>query len=130
MLTTILRLIGVVASGPYDGDFRGALIQALTKRGFKVTDGPSEGMDVLVTATIRMEDGGKGSGSMANISFARAVIQVEVKNVAKNQILANLDESKKDGSRNKAEAERRVVRALAKKLSNKVGVKIEKAMLR
>lgn len=121
--------VGVVATGPYNGDFRGALIEGLAKRGFKTSDGESADMDVLVTATIRIEDAGKGTGRMEGIRFARGVIRVEIKNVAKNEILGSIDESRKDGSRNREEAERRVVRALAKKLSNKIGAKIEKAML-
>lgn len=122
--------VGVVANGPYADDFRGDLIEGLSRRGFKVSEGEAEDMDVLVTATIRMEDGGKGTGRMANTHFARGVIQVEIKNVAQGKVLASLDESKKDGSRTQEEAERRVVRALSKTLTNKVGARIEKAMLR
>ncbi|MEZ4271266.1 MAG: LPP20 family lipoprotein [Myxococcota bacterium] len=122
--------IAVHATGPYDGDFRSVLIGALTKRGYKVTEGSADGMDVLVTATIRMEDGGKGTGRQASYDFARGVIHVEVKNVAQNKILDSMTESRKEGHRNLAEAERRAVRALAKTISTKVGAKVEQAMLR
>ena len=122
--------VGVFANGPYTTDFRGALIDALTKRGYKVSDDQRDGMDVLVTATIRIEDGGKGTGRRINTHFARGVIQVEVKNVAQNKVLASINESRKEGHRSKNEAERRAVRNLAKKISKKVGSRIEQAMLR
>ena len=122
--------IGVVAEGPYDGDFRSALIEGLTKRGYKVTEGASDGMDVVVNAVIRMEDGGKGTGRRKSMHFARGVIQVEVKNGAQGKILGSMSESRKEGHRSKDEAERRAVRKLAKKLIQKVGAKIEATMMR
>lgn len=123
--------VGVRADGPYDTDFRGALIQGLTSRGYKVTDLSQEAegaMDVLVTATIRVEDGGAGTGTAASMRFARGVIQVEVKNVASNKILASFSESRKEGNRSKEEAERRAVRLLATKIVSEVGGKIDATM--
>ena len=123
--------IAVVAEGTdYEGDFRGAMIEGLTNKGYKVFDGASEEADVLVTATIRLEDGGSGTGRQANYKFARCVIQVEVKNVAKDTVLTSLNESRKEGHRNLEEAERRSVRKLATKIINKVAAKVESAMLR
>ena len=123
--------VGVRTAGPYDADFRGALIQGLTTRGYRVTDlsQAMEGdMDVLVSANIRVEDGGAGTGSASSTFFARGVIQVEVKNVAQNKILASFSESRKEGSRSKEEAERRAVRTLAGKISSEVGSKIDATM--
>ncbi|HET6347384.1 MAG TPA: LPP20 family lipoprotein, partial [Myxococcota bacterium] len=123
--------VGVKAQGPYDTDFRGALIQGLTSRGYKVNDlsqEPEGVMDVLVSATIRVEDGGAGTGTAAATHFARGVIQVEVKNVAQNKIIGSFNESRKEGSRNKEEAERRSVRNLASKIVSEVGAKIDATM--
>lgn len=122
-------MVGVVADGPYSDDFRGALIDALTSRGYKIADGPdAAGLDVLVSAMIRMEDGGAGTGIAASMKFARGVIQVEVKNMSQGKIIGSFNESRKEGHRNLDEAERRVVRELAKKLSMKVGGKIDDTM--
>jgi hypothetical protein len=122
--------VGVQVSGPYDQDFRGALIDGLAQKGWKVSDGGADGMDVLVTATIRMEDGGAGSGRLADVRYARGVVQVEVKNVAAGKILGSFNESRKEGHKSKDEAERRAVRELAKKLVQQVGAKIENTMTR
>jgi hypothetical protein len=122
--------VGVFAEGPYDGDFRTAIIEGLSKRGFKVTDGEADGMDVLIKAVIRIEDGGKGSGPAASLHFARGVIQVEVKNASTSKVLGAFNESRKEGHRNLEEAERKAVRELAKKLVGQVGDKINTAMMR
>ncbi len=119
--------VGVQADGPYADDFRGALVDALTKRGYKIADG-NDGLDVLVSAVIRMEDGGAGTGRAANMKFARGVIQIELKDVAAGKLIGSLSDSRKEGHRSREEAERRVVRELAKKLSTKVGGKIDDAM--
>ncbi len=122
--------VGVTAEGPYASDFRTALVQGLTQRGYEVSevDGSSSGLDVLITANIRIEDGGKGTGSAASISFARGVVQLDVKNVAKKKSIAAMNESRKEGHRSREEAERRVVRQLGSELVNKVGAKIDDAM--
>lgn len=123
--------IGVKADGPYAEDFRGALVEGLTKRGYLVTDlssGEDGELDVLIAATIRIEDGGKGTGSAASTHFARGVIQVEVKNVGQAKVIAAMNESRKEGHRSKDEAERRVVRQLGSQLVSKVGGKIDAAM--
>lgn len=122
--------VGVTAEGPYASDFRTALVQGLTQRGYEVSevDGDSSGLDVLITANIRIEDGGKGTGSAASISFARGVVQLDVKNVAKKKSIAAMNESRKEGHRSREEAERRVVRQLGSELVNKVGAKIDDAM--
>ncbi len=122
--------IGVFADGPYDGDFRSALIQGLSKRGYKVTDGSADGMDLVIYAKIRIEDGGKGTGRQASYDFARAVIQIEIKDPATSKILGSISDSRKEGHRNLEEAERRAVRAMGKKLVGKIGAQVEKAMLR
>ena len=83
---------------------------------------------MLITATIRIEDGGKGTGLAAAISFARGVVQLDVKNVAKGRSIAAMNESRKKGHRSHEKAERRVVRQLANKLVNKVGSRINDAM--
>ena len=123
--------VGVRAQGPFDSDFRGALIQGLTERGYKVSDlanEPATGMDVLVSATIRVEDAGQGTQSASGMVFARGVVQVEVKNVAENKILASFNESRKEGSRSKDEAQRRAVRNLVGQIVNDVGGKIDATM--
>ncbi|MBI3179844.1 MAG: hypothetical protein HYZ27_09305 [Deltaproteobacteria bacterium] len=123
--------IGVQALGRYEDDFRGAFIQALTKRGYKVTDlaeGDPGSLDVLICANIRIEDEGKGLGDAAHLAFARAVVLGEVKNVAQGKVIAAFDERKREGHRNLDEAERKAVRGLATIISNKAGAKIDSAM--
>lgn len=123
--------VGVRTEGPYDVDFRGALIQGLASRGYKVTDlsqAAAGEMDVLVSANIRVEDIGAGASSAGSTFYARGVIQVEVKNLAQNKVLASFSESRKEGSRSKEEAERRAVRQLAGKVSSEVGGKIDATM--
>lgn len=120
--------IAVVADGPYAEDFRSALMEGLTRRGYKVSDETDGEVDVLIQATIRIEDGGKGTGSASSTSFARGVIQLEVKNMAQNRVIAAMNESRKEGHRSKDEAERRVVRQLGKELVDKVGEKIDSSM--
>lgn len=123
--------VGVQAEGAYEGDFRGALVEALTRRGYQVSevDGASDGpLDVLIAATVRVEDAGAGSGGAAALHFARGVVQIELKNVATGKSIGAFNESRKEGHRSKDEAERRVVRQLGKTLSDKVGAKIDAAM--
>ena len=122
--------IGVAATGPFDGDFRSAMVQGLTQRGYEVSevDGSGAGLDVLVSATIRMEDGGKGTGSASQINFARGVVTIDVKNVAKGRTIASINQSRKEGHRSLEEAQRRVVRQLGQELVNQVGAKIDDAM--
>ncbi|MBC7792273.1 MAG: LPP20 family lipoprotein [Clostridia bacterium] len=122
--------IGVAADGPYASDFRSAMIQGLTQRGYEVSEVESSGsgLDVLVTATIRMEDGGKGTGTANQIQFARGVVAVEVKNLSKGRTIASINQSRKEGHRSLDEAQRRVVRQLGQELVNQVGAKIDDAM--
>ncbi len=122
--------VGVAADGPYASDFRTALVQGLTQRGYEVSEveGDGSGLDVMISANIRIEDGGKGTGSASAISFARGVVQLDVKNVAKKKSIAAMNESRKEGHRSREEAERRVVRQLGSELVNKVGAKIDDAM--
>ncbi|MEZ0314618.1 MAG: LPP20 family lipoprotein [Myxococcota bacterium] len=122
--------VGVAADGPYASDFRTALVQGLTQRGYEVTEveGDGSGLDVMITANICIEDGGKGTGTAAAISFARGVVQLDVKNVAKKRSIAAMNESRKEGHRSREEAERRVVRQLGSEIVNKVGAKIDDAM--
>ena len=51
-----------------------------------------------------------------------------MKNVAENKILAAFNDSRKEGSRSKEEAERRAVRNLAGKIVGEVGGKIDATM--
>lgn len=122
--------IGVSAEGPFASDFRSAMVQGLTQRGYEVSEveGKGSDLDVLVSATIRMEDGGKGTGSASQIQFARGVVQIEVKNLAKSRTIATMNESRKEGHRSLEEAQRRVVRQLGQELVGKVGAKIDDAM--
>ena len=121
--------IGVAVDGPYAEDLRTALIDALTSQGYKV-EASAEGanFDVLVSAQIRMEDGGKGTGSASELHFARGVVLLEVKNVKAGRIIGSFNENRKEGHRSQAEAERRVVRELGKKLAGEVGQKIDATM--
>ena len=122
--------IGVTADGPFASDFRSALVQGLTQRGYEVSevDGDGSGLNVLVSAVIRIEDAGKGTGSAAAISFARGVVQLDVKNVTKNRSIASFRQDRKEGHRSMEEAQRRVVRQLGQQLVDKVGQKIDDAM--
>ncbi len=119
--------IGVVADGPFADDFRNALMDALTARGYKVSE-EDAGFDVLVTAKVRMEDGGKGTGSASALHFARGVVLLEVKNTRAGKVIGSFNESRKEGHRSQDEAQRRVVRELGKKLAGQVGAKIDNAM--
>lgn len=121
--------VGVKVEGNYDSDVRTALIEGLSKRGYQISETDSEkGLDVVVSAKVRIEDGGAGAGAGAGMFFARGVIQIEVKNVAQGKVIAALDDNRKEGHRSKEEAERRAVRELAKKIVSKVGAKIDDAM--
>lgn len=129
--------IGIRATGAHASDFRSAIMQGLTNRGWEIAELP-EGddddvedaedggpLDVEVAATIRMENAGKGGLNGAEVSFVRGVVQVQVKNVAKGKVIATMDESRKEGHRSIQEAERRAVREIAKKLVNDVASKID-----
>ena len=121
--------VGIDANSKYREDFRGALVAALAKKGYSIVDDiQGANIDVLVRATIRIEDGGKGSGRANHIHFARAVVQVEIVHSVKNKLLGSLSQSRKEGHRNLAEAERLAVRKLAKKMSHQVGTTIDLAM--
>ncbi len=122
--------IGILAQGPYADICRSALVEGLTKRGYKVTEGLADGMDVIVDVNITVEDGGKGSGRFARFAFARVVIIVEVKDPVNQKVLDSVRQTNKQGHRNREEAERRAVRGLAKKLVSTVSARVEKAMLR
>jgi hypothetical protein len=119
--------VGISAEGPYADDFRNALSDAMTKAGYKIEEGV-DGVDVLIAAKIRMEDGGKGTGSASNLSFARGVVLLDIKNLQANRTIGSFNESRKEGHRSKDEAERRVVRELGKKLATQVGKKIDDTM--
>jgi len=122
--------IGVFAKGPNEEDFRGALIEGLTDRGYQVTELESpkgSDLDVIISASIRMEDA-PGTGAASNLGFVRGVVQVEVKNANKGKIITSMTESRKEGHKVLEEAQRRAVRALAKTITDKVGEKIDNAM--
>jgi hypothetical protein len=120
--------VGVQASGEFDSDFRTALIQGLTQRGYKVSEGATGDLDVLVVAVIRVEDGGPGTGSASALHFARGVVQLEVKNPQTQKTIAAFNESRKEGHRNFDEAKRRAVRQLATQLTGPVGAKIDASL--
>jgi len=124
--------IGVAANGPFASDFRAALVEGLTKRGYQVSDldvgSAQSGLDVVVNATIRVEDIGAGSGAAAASHFARGVVQIELKNVASGKVVGQFNDSRKEGHRSFEEAQRRVVRQLGTKLVGEVGEKIDATM--
>ncbi|MBN1961966.1 MAG: LPP20 family lipoprotein [Deltaproteobacteria bacterium] len=121
-------LISVVADGPNAEDFRNALVDSLTSQGYQITDGDGADANVLISANIRMEDGGKGTGSAAKLHFVRGVVMLTVKNVKSGKSIGSFKEYRKEGHRSAMEAERRVVRELAKKLAGSVGKKIDATM--
>ena len=86
------------------------------------------GLDVLVSANIRVEDAGAGTGGAAETLYARSVIEIEVKNVAQNSIVAAFNKSQKEGSRSREDAERRAVRNLASRIGSDVGGRIDATM--
>ena len=121
--------VGVMATGAHDSEFRTSLIAGLKKRGYTVLeDGSDPSLDILLKAKITVEDGGKGSGKASKIHFARAVIEIEVTNVQAKKVIGAFTETRKDGSRNFAEAARQAVRRLVKKITMKVSPKIDSAM--
>jgi hypothetical protein len=123
--------VGVEVNGPFEEEFRAAFVQALSKRGYVVTDmsmaDPMD-QDVLLDAIIKVEDGGKGRGSTRHLHFADASVTVEVKAVAANKVVGAVSKDKHRGHRNLDEAKRGAVRALAKEIIKKVGTKIDAAM--
>lgn len=123
--------VGVQADGPYAEDFRAALIQALTQKGYQARAAGAdagEELDVRIAADVRLEDGGKGMGSAAHIHFARGVVHVAIENVATGRVVASLDEQRKEGHRNLQEAQRLVVRRLADRIGRSLGAKIDAAI--
>ena len=120
--------MAVVVEGEHAEEFRSGLVEALKRRGYTVLAEGATGVDVQLAATVKTEDGGKGSGQAAAIHFARAIIEVELRNVAKQTVLGSFVETRKDGSRNLLEAQRLAVRRLVKKITQKVSPKIDSAM--
>jgi hypothetical protein len=120
--------VAVKVEGAHAEEFRSGLVEALKGRGYTVLAMGAEGVDVQLSATVKTEDGGKGSGQAASIHFARAIIEVEVLNVVKQTVLGSFVETRKDGSRNLVEAQRLAVRRLVKKITQKVSPKIDSAM--
>jgi hypothetical protein len=114
--------------GPFAADLRAALVEGLAARGLLV--GESRAPDLRVRATIRLEDGGAGTGTHANVQFARAVVQAEVWDAKRDVALASLSDARKEGHRSRQEAEGRAVRALAKKLVTDIGATVDRAVLR
>ncbi|OGQ91071.1 MAG: hypothetical protein A2289_05245 [Deltaproteobacteria bacterium RIFOXYA12_FULL_58_15] len=123
--------VGVEVSGPFEEEFQVAFIKALTERGFKVTDMASADpgdQDVLLDVIVKVEDGGKGTGSTKDLHFADATVIVQVKAVAAGKVVGAVEEHKHRGHRNLDEAKRGAVRALATQVLKKVGAKIDEAM--
>jgi hypothetical protein len=128
--------VGVTATGSNADELRRALTEGLVSRGWSVLDlgedpdesDDSEPLDVEVSATIRMENAGAGTGDAKQISFVRAVIDVTLKNVAKSKVMASFSESRREGHRSLPEAQRRAVREMSKILITKVGAEVDKAM--
>lgn len=121
--------VGVLAGGAHHTEFRTSLIAGLKRRGYTVVENAEDpALDILLRATIRVEDGGKGTGKASKIHFARAVIEIEVTNVQGQKVLGAFTETRKDGSRNYSEAARQAVRKLVKKITMKVSPQIDAAM--
>ena len=126
--------MGVQVQGPYDGDFRTVLMAALSARGYQVVDmvsSPSSvPVQVVLTASIRMEDAGTGRGMAAATFFARGLVQVDVKNLADGRIVTVFSRSQKEGARSREDAERRAVRSLAASLGEDVANQVDAALRR
>ena len=117
--------IGIKVEGPHRDDLRDALVQGLTKRGYKVSDAQDANLDVLVLATTRVDDAGQGTGRMKGKHFAVGVIQVDMKNMSTDKIFASFQESRKEGSRSRSEAERLAIRKLSLKVIKQIGSDID-----
>jgi hypothetical protein len=120
--------LGVKVEGQYADDFRTAIIEGLTKAGYKVEEGEGTAFDVLITAKVRLEDGGAGTDSAANLHFVRGVVLMELKNVSTGKIIGSFNENRKEGHRSQAEAERKAVRELGKRLAGLASKKIDAVM--
>lgn len=135
--------IGVVATGSNSSDMRAALVDGLTGMGFAVKaaggggdddddddddddSSAGEGFDILITAKVRMENAGQGSGDAASISFVRAVCDIEIKKVSSGKVLASFTESQREGHRTVQEAQRRAVREMQKKLRAAIKKELDK----
>ena len=69
-----------------------------------------------------------GKGRASRFHFARGFVSVNVKNVATRKILASFVESRKEGSGSLAEAERTAIRKLARKVTSRIGARIDETM--
>jgi hypothetical protein len=120
--------IVLAAQGPFADDFRVAITSGLTQKGYLIAETQENQADVMVRVSIRIEDGGAGTGAAASMAFARAVVQVELKNMRTGQVFASFQESRKEGHRSKEEAERKAVRVLGQKMVVGLSAKIDASM--
>jgi len=119
----------VLAEGPHAEEFRGELMHQLRIKGVQILDSLGEGPDIVIAARIEVEDAGQGSGRAKNLHFARAVINVEVKNLVRGVVLGSFTETRKDGSRNFREAARLSIRRLVKKIKVQVNPQLNQVVL-
>jgi hypothetical protein len=129
--------VGVRIKGAHADDFKNAITQGLTDRGWQLVELSSgdddedeepsdEPLDVEIGATVKMENA--TTDSKDGISYVRGVVDLTIKNVKKNKIIATMNESRREGHKSLPEAERRAVRELAKKLAGQVGAEIDAKM--
>lgn len=126
--------IGVVVRGPYESDFKTALQEGLTRRGYKIEADASTGVDVHISAEIEIEEAGerdlKGRNRTTRTFYARSVVLLEVKSTTDSKVLGSFTQTGKGGGSSKRAAERQSVMATSKKLIKDVSKKVEEAMLR
>lgn len=122
--------IGVEADGPYEEEFRAAFIDALTTRGYSVTDLDVTGgddLDVLIAVKISVHSE-NGVGSTAGRGVADAEVVAEIKNLRAGKVIGTVRGDKHRVHRSKQTAEKYAVRALGKKIVKEVGKTIDAKM--
>jgi hypothetical protein len=122
--------IGVEADGPYEEEFRAAFIDALTTRGYSVTDLDVTGgddLDVLIAVKISVQSE-LGIGSTAGKGVAEAEVVAEIKNLKAGKVIGTVRGDKHRVHRSKQTAEKYAVRALGKKIVKDVGKTIDAKM--
>lgn len=120
--------VGVYSAGPQTSECHAALLRSLTDRGYRiasVTDGTAMGeFDVVVLATMVMENVGTTMVGPTAMQLARGTLQVEIKN-AQGAVLAAYAATQKAGSQTMADAQRRVARGLAGQVTQGIGTQID-----
>jgi len=114
------------ASGEHRA-YLNTLRDVLATAGYVVLSGGAAA-DIELSPSTRIESAGQGPGRQADFHFARIVVQIEIKDLAASQILGVFDQNRKEGHRDRVEAERRGYRWAGKMLDPKLIEKLDAAL--